>query len=79
MDNTGQACNAAKRFIVVDELYDAFVEKFTATLLAAADGIAPLSSVRAAQTLEAQVAAAKAGGATVISAGERRGLSTHRR
>ncbi|SKT72303.1 succinate-semialdehyde dehydrogenase [NADP(+)] [Mycobacteroides abscessus subsp. abscessus] len=73
LDNTGQACNAAKRFIVVDELYDAFVEKFTATLLAAADGIAPLSSVRAAQTLEAQVAAAKAGGATVISAGERRG------
>ncbi|CPV97255.1 succinate-semialdehyde dehydrogenase [NADP(+)] [Mycobacteroides abscessus] len=57
LDNTGQACNAAKRFIVVDELYDAFVEKFTATLLAAADGIAPLSSVRAAQTLEAQVAA----------------------
>ena len=29
LENTGQACNAAKRFIVVDELYDAFLEKFT--------------------------------------------------
>ena len=32
LENTGQACNAAKRFIVVDDLYDAFVEKFTAAL-----------------------------------------------
>ena len=32
LENTGQACNAAKRFIVLDDLYDAFVEKFTAAL-----------------------------------------------
>jgi succinate-semialdehyde dehydrogenase/glutarate-semialdehyde dehydrogenase len=28
LENTGQACNAGKRFIVVDELYEPFLEKF---------------------------------------------------
>ena len=28
MNNTGQCCVAAKRFIVVEELADAFLEKF---------------------------------------------------
>src|SRR3954451_7915394 len=32
LENTGQACNAAKRFIVVDSLYDDFVKKFAAAL-----------------------------------------------
>lgn len=72
LDNTGQACNAAKRFIVVDGLYDAFVEKFTARLLAEQTG-APLSSVTAADTLERQVAAAVAEGATLTSEGKRDG------
>ena len=32
MQNTGQACNAAKRLIVVDSVYDEFVDKFSAAL-----------------------------------------------
>ena len=34
MGNAGQACNGAKRMIVVDELYDDFVEQFTAAMSA---------------------------------------------
>ena len=37
-ENTGQACNAAKRFIVAADIYDDFVERFTKKVLAVADG-----------------------------------------
>ena len=81
VDNCGQACNAAKRFIVMDHLYDEFVEKFTAAVLATKQGaptdpditIGPLSSLAAAERLAAQVGAAVAGGANLVSAGERSG------
>jgi succinate-semialdehyde dehydrogenase/glutarate-semialdehyde dehydrogenase len=81
VDNCGQACNAAKRFIVIDDLYDEFVEKFTAAVLATKVGaptdpdttIGPLSSLAAADRLSAQVDAAVAGGAALATAGERSG------
>jgi len=72
LENTGQACNAAKRFIVVDSLYDAFVEQFTEKLLGSWSG-APLSSPRAAQTLADQVDRAVAQGAHLATTGERQG------
>ncbi|MGL5811566.1 MAG: NAD-dependent succinate-semialdehyde dehydrogenase [Nocardioides sp.] len=81
IDNCGQACNAAKRFIVIDSLYDEFVEKFTAGALATPFGnptdpditIGPLSSKNAADNLEKQVNDAVAAGASIASAGERSG------
>jgi succinate-semialdehyde dehydrogenase/glutarate-semialdehyde dehydrogenase len=81
LENTGQACNAAKRFIVVDDLYDAFVEKFTAALTEVEPGdpsspetaIGPLSSAAAADRLEAQVKEALDAGATLVAGGGRDG------
>lgn len=72
-ENTGQACNAAKRIIVTENLYDEFVDKFTKKVLAKADGLAPLSSVAAAERLEDQVKRAVADGATLTSEGQRNG------
>jgi succinate-semialdehyde dehydrogenase/glutarate-semialdehyde dehydrogenase len=81
LDNTGQSCNAAKRFIVVDQLYDAFVEKFAAAMAASPMGdptaedtvLGPLSSLDAATRLEAQVDRAVADGATKVIGGARDG------
>ena len=38
LENTGQACNAAKRIIVLDDLYEPFLEKFTSALTAVKSG-----------------------------------------
>ena len=73
LDNTGQSCNAAKRFIVADELYDDFLEKFTAKVTATEPGdpmsddaeMGPLSSSQAAETLQEQIDRAVAQGAQV--------------
>jgi succinate-semialdehyde dehydrogenase/glutarate-semialdehyde dehydrogenase len=81
LENTGQACNAAKRFIVVDELYEPFLEKFTAALDAVKPGdptspdttIGPLSSTLAADRLEEQVKRAVDQGATLVTGGDRDG------
>jgi succinate-semialdehyde dehydrogenase/glutarate-semialdehyde dehydrogenase len=79
LDNNGQACNGAKRFIIIDELYDAFAAKFTAAMVLAqpADPFAPgtllgpLSSTAAAERLDQQLSRAIAQGATVLARGER--------
>jgi succinate-semialdehyde dehydrogenase/glutarate-semialdehyde dehydrogenase len=72
-ENTGQACNAAKRFIVAADLYDEFLDKFTKKVLEAADGLSPLSSLGAAKRLAEQVDRAVADGAKLVSQGEREG------
>jgi succinate-semialdehyde dehydrogenase/glutarate-semialdehyde dehydrogenase len=72
-ENTGQACNAAKRFIVAADIYDDFLDKFTKKVLEAADGLSPLSSLGAAKRLAEQVDRAVADGAKLVSQGERQG------
>ncbi|NQX34978.1 NAD-dependent succinate-semialdehyde dehydrogenase [Herbiconiux sp. VKM Ac-2851] len=81
LDNNGQSCNAAKRFIVIDDLYEEFAAKFTSVFTDAqpadpfADGtlLGPLSSTAAADRLEEQLGRAISQGATVLAKGERSG------
>jgi succinate-semialdehyde dehydrogenase/glutarate-semialdehyde dehydrogenase len=81
LDNTGQSCNAAKRFIVVDDFYDEFLEGFAATFAASKPGdptaedtaVGPLSSATAADRLEQQVKKAVDNGAEVVVGGKRDG------
>lgn len=81
LDNTGQSCNAAKRFIVVDDLYDAFLAKFTEKMTGAKLGdpfaedtdLGPLSSLTAAERLAEQVDKAVSQGARLVAGGTRDG------
>ena len=80
LDNTGQSCNAAKRFIVADDLYDNFLKKFTEKMKATEAGdptsdvaeMGPLSSQTAAERLQDQLDRAIDQGAEVVLGGERR-------
>ncbi len=79
MDNSGQSCNAAKRFIVHADLYEDFLAGVTAAMTAIVPAdptkpeteLGPLSSLRAAETLDAQVQRAVAHGATLVAGGTR--------
>jgi len=81
LDNSGQSCNAAKRFIVIDDLYEPFLEKFTAKIaeVEATDptssdsALGPLSSLKAAEGLHEQVKRAVEHGATLVHGGSRDG------
>ena len=79
MGNSGQACTASKRIIVVDALADKFLDKFQAAMQAFAPGdpldkqttLAPLSSAGALKTLLGQVEEAVGFGARVLMGGKR--------
>ena len=78
LDNNGQSCNAAKRFIIIDELYEEFAEKFTSVFTAntPADPMAdstqlgPLSSKAATERLTEQLERARSQGATILASGD---------
>jgi succinate-semialdehyde dehydrogenase/glutarate-semialdehyde dehydrogenase len=79
MQNTGQACTAAKRLIVTEDLYDDFVAGLQQAFATFTPGdpadpsttLAPLSSERAAKDLHAQIQDAIDKGATVVTGGTR--------
>jgi succinate-semialdehyde dehydrogenase/glutarate-semialdehyde dehydrogenase len=79
MNNTGQCCVAAKRFIVVEKLADRFLEKFQQALALLQSGdpmdeattLGPLSTEAALLQLLDQVKRAVAKGATVVLGGKR--------
>jgi succinate-semialdehyde dehydrogenase/glutarate-semialdehyde dehydrogenase len=79
MFNTGQACEAAKRFIVVEELFDEFVAGFRDRLASLEPGdpadpattLGPVCAERAAAGLVEQVQDAIDYGATVVIGGGR--------
>jgi succinate-semialdehyde dehydrogenase/glutarate-semialdehyde dehydrogenase len=76
--NAGQVCVSAKRMIVVDEVFDEFLQKFRAGVAALKSGdpmdptttLAPMSSQGAADKLADQVKEAVAGGANAEELGD---------
>ncbi|OXS34346.1 NADP-dependent succinic semialdehyde dehydrogenase [Streptomyces sp. XY006] len=79
VQNTGQSCIAAKRFIVHADVHDAFAERFAEGMRALKVGdplsdeteVGPLSSEQGLRDLEELVDDAVRGGARVLCGGER--------
>ena len=79
MDNAGQTCCAAKRFIVVESLADAFLDRFQAALSALRPGypmneettLGPLSTEAGLELLLGQVDGAVKHGARLLMGGKR--------
>jgi succinate-semialdehyde dehydrogenase/glutarate-semialdehyde dehydrogenase len=79
MNNTGQCCVAAKRFMVVEELADRFLGEFQTALAALKPGdpmdeattLGPLSTEAALVQLLGQVEGAVAKGANLVMGGKR--------
>ncbi|MFI6406152.1 NADP-dependent succinic semialdehyde dehydrogenase [Streptomyces sp. NPDC050548] len=79
VQNNGQSCIAAKRFIVHTDVFDAFAERFVAGTKALTVGdplaeeteVGPLASEQGRDDLEELVSDAVRSGATVLCGGER--------
>lgn len=79
MQNTGQSCIAAKRFLVHESLFDAFTTKFKSRVEALKSGdpmdedtyIGPLARVDLAEEVEKQVTESVKMGAKIITGGNR--------
>jgi succinate-semialdehyde dehydrogenase/glutarate-semialdehyde dehydrogenase len=76
--NSGQSCIAAKRFIVVEDVYDEFIDEFTEQVESLEVGdpinestdIGPQASGKLLEELHNQVEASVNAGATVVTGGE---------
>lgn len=79
MQNTGQSCIAAKRFLVQASVYDEFIEKFVAAIkelktgnpMNEATDIGPLARIDLAEDLEKQVNESVKMGAKIAIGGKR--------
>jgi succinate-semialdehyde dehydrogenase / glutarate-semialdehyde dehydrogenase len=79
VQNTGQSCICAKRMIVHTDVFDTFLEKFSAAMRAATVGdpmdeasdIGPLSSFEQRDTVIEQVARAREAGARLLFGAEK--------
>jgi succinate-semialdehyde dehydrogenase/glutarate-semialdehyde dehydrogenase len=77
--NTGQSCIAGKRFLIQAEIYDEFLEKFTAKVKALKEGnplekttqIGPMATEKLAKELETQMEKSLELGATLHFGGKR--------
>lgn len=77
--NNGQSCIAAKRFIVADEIYDAFEASFVQRMRSLRVGdpmdpateVGPLATVRIREELDLQVTEALHAGARVLTGGKK--------
>jgi succinate-semialdehyde dehydrogenase/glutarate-semialdehyde dehydrogenase len=78
INNNGQSCIAGKRFLVFEEVYDQFLEKFVAKMQSLVMGdpmddatqIGPLATVSGLRDVKELVDDAKAKGARVLCGGE---------
>jgi succinate-semialdehyde dehydrogenase/glutarate-semialdehyde dehydrogenase len=79
VQNAGQSCIAAKRFIVHADVAPEFTERFVAAMTALSVGdpfdptteVGPLINAAAVDGIEAQVEDARSNGATILCGGER--------